>query len=84
MTATTHRYTRRNRIATGGMGEVGLAHDEVLHRDVAVKYLKKEFADDEGSRTRFLQEARAAAFLAETPAGGLPAWRAVFRPRVVL
>ncbi|HET6165309.1 MAG TPA: serine/threonine protein kinase [Marmoricola sp.] len=63
MTATTHRYNRRHRIATGGMGEVWLAHDEVLHRDVAVKYLKKEYADDEGSRTRFLQEARNAAAL---------------------
>jgi serine/threonine-protein kinase len=63
VTATTHRYSRRHRIATGGMGEVWLAHDEVLHRDVAVKYLKKEYADDEGSRTRFLREARSAAAL---------------------
>ena len=58
---TTARYTRRHRIATGGMGEVWLAHDEVLHRDVAVKYLKQEYADDEGFRDRFLQEARNAA-----------------------
>ena len=64
MTTSSHkpaRYTRRHRIATGGMGEVWLAHDEVLHRDVAVKYLKHEYADDEGFRTRFLQEARNAA-----------------------
>jgi tRNA A-37 threonylcarbamoyl transferase component Bud32 len=61
--STTDRYTRRHRIATGGMGEVWLAHDEVLHRDVAVKYLKREYADDEGARTRFLQEARNAAGL---------------------
>lgn len=61
MTATASRYTRRHRIATGGMGEVWLARDEVLHRDVAVKYLKQEYADDEGCRTRFLQEARSAA-----------------------
>jgi eukaryotic-like serine/threonine-protein kinase len=59
----TDRYTRRHRIATGGMGEVWLAHDEVLHRDVAVKYLKREYADDEGFRTRFLNEARSAAAL---------------------
>ncbi|HEX2892942.1 MAG TPA: serine/threonine protein kinase [Marmoricola sp.] len=59
----TERYTRRHRIATGGMGEVWLAHDEVLHRDVAVKYLKHEYADDDGFRTRFLQEARSAASL---------------------
>jgi serine/threonine-protein kinase len=61
--STTDRYTRRHRIATGGMGEVWLAHDEVLHRDVAVKYLKREYADDEGFHTRFLNEARSAAAL---------------------
>jgi eukaryotic-like serine/threonine-protein kinase len=61
--STTDRYTRRHRIATGGMGEVWLAHDELLRRDVAVKYLKREYAEDEGSRTRFLHEARSAAAL---------------------
>jgi serine/threonine-protein kinase len=61
--STTDRYTRLHRIATGGMGEVWLARDEVLHRDVAVKYLKREYADDEGARTRFLHEARNAAAL---------------------
>src|SRR4051812_21130492 len=61
--ADTARYTRRHRIATGGMGEVWLAHDEVLHRDVAVKYLKREYADDEGFHDRFLNEARSAAAL---------------------
>jgi serine/threonine-protein kinase len=59
----TGRYERRRRIATGGMGEVWLAHDEVLHRDVAVKYLKREYADDEAFHVRFLQEARSAASL---------------------
>jgi serine/threonine protein kinase len=63
MNTDTGRYTRRHRIATGGMGEVWLAHDEVLHRDIAVKYLKPEYADDEGFRSRFLQEARHAAAL---------------------
>lgn len=63
MSTGTDRYTRQHRIATGGMGEVWLAHDEVLHRDVAVKYLKREYADDEGARTRFLNEARSAAGL---------------------
>jgi serine/threonine-protein kinase len=61
--STADRYTRLHRIATGGMGEVWCARDEVLHRDVAVKYLKHEFADDEGARRRFLNEARSAAAL---------------------
>ncbi|HEX7716908.1 MAG TPA: serine/threonine-protein kinase, partial [Marmoricola sp.] len=63
MRSTADRYTRLHRIATGGMGEVWCARDEVLHRDVAVKYLKHEFADDEGARRRFLNEARSAAAL---------------------
>ena len=63
MTPNPARYSRRQRIATGGMGEVWLAHDEVLHRDVAVKYLKREYADDEGFHGRFLNEARSAAAL---------------------
>ncbi len=60
---TTGRYVRRHRIATGGMGEVWLAHDDVLHREVAVKYLKREYSEDEGFHTRFLTEARTAASL---------------------
>jgi serine/threonine-protein kinase len=63
MSTDTDRYTRVRRIATGGMGEVWLAHDEILHRDVAVKYLKREYADDAGFRSRFLNEARSAAGL---------------------
>ena len=63
MSTGTDRYTRQHRIATGGMGEVWLAHDVVLNRDVAVKYLKREYADDNGARTRFLNEARSAAAL---------------------
>jgi serine/threonine-protein kinase len=63
VTTLASRYSRLRRIATGGMGEVWLAHDEVLHRDVALKQLKQEYADDEGFRTRFLHEARNAASL---------------------
>ena len=40
------RYERVDRIATGGMGEVWRARDTVLDREVAVKILKHEYADD--------------------------------------
>ena len=41
-----HRYRLDSRIATGGMGEVWRATDTVLNREVAVKVLKHEYADD--------------------------------------
>lgn len=57
------RYQLVHRIATGGMGEVWLAEDTVLDREVAVKVLKQEFADDPVFRARFEAEARHAASL---------------------
>ncbi|MDQ6641125.1 MAG: protein kinase [Actinomycetota bacterium] len=57
------RYEMRSRIATGGMGEVWLAADTVLGREVAVKLLKREYADDPTFRARFETEARHAASL---------------------
>jgi serine/threonine-protein kinase len=57
------RYEPRRLIAVGGMGEVWRATDQVLQRDVACKVLKEEFAHDPGFRSRFLNEARAAASL---------------------
>lgn len=63
MSTSAERYHRRHRIATGGMGEVWLAEDSVLGREVAVKYLKREYADDTGFHDRFLNEARTAAGL---------------------
>lgn len=57
------RYTLVARIATGGMGEVWRAHDEVLQRDVALKLLKAEYADAADFRERFLTEARNAGSL---------------------
>jgi len=58
-----HRYELTRRIATGGMGEVWRARDTVLGREVAVKILKAEYADDPGFRARFETEARHAAAL---------------------
>jgi len=57
------RYRLDSRIATGGMGEVWRATDTVLGREVAVKLLKTEYADDATFRSRFETEARHAAAL---------------------
>jgi serine/threonine-protein kinase len=57
------RYQFTSRIATGGMGEVWRAQDTVLDREVAVKVLKHEYADDPAFRSRFETEARNAAAL---------------------
>src|SRR3712207_6014910 len=45
------------------MAEVYLAHDEVLDRDVALKILRHQYADDEQFVERFRREARSAAGL---------------------
>jgi serine/threonine protein kinase len=57
------RYRLVSKIATGGMGEVWVAHDESLARDVAVKVLREEFAGDPGFLERLRVEARNSAKL---------------------
>lgn len=57
------RYRLDSRIATGGMGVVWRATDTRLDRQVAVKVLKTEYADDPAFRSRFETEARNAAAL---------------------
>lgn len=57
------RYEMRSKIGAGGMGEVYLAHDESLGRDVALKVLPHEFSNDADRLTRFRQEARAVSAL---------------------
>ncbi|MEX2113995.1 MAG: serine/threonine-protein kinase [Pirellulales bacterium] len=44
--------------ATGGLGEVLRATDLQLNREVAVKRIRRLWADDADSRARFLQEAK--------------------------
>ena len=43
--------------ATGGLGAVFVALDEELHREVALKQILDQHADDPNSRARFLREA---------------------------
>lgn len=43
---------------SGGMATVYRAHDEILDRDVAVKIMKPEFANDSNAMAGFFREAR--------------------------
>jgi serine/threonine protein kinase len=57
------RYEIRSKIGSGGMGEVYLAEDTKLDRQVALKVLLNEVAGDEDRVRRFVREAKAASAL---------------------
>jgi hypothetical protein len=57
------RYRLVRRLASGGMGQVWRANDEILGRPVAVKLLRSEYAEDPEFLDRFRAEARRTAAL---------------------
>jgi len=57
------RYDVTSKLGAGGMGEVFLARDTQLDRNVAIKLLSEEFTKNEDRMKRFVQEARTASAL---------------------
>src|SRR4030042_5993586 len=57
------RYLLEERLGSGGMAMVYRARDLMLERTVAIKILRKSYADDPDFRERFRLEAKAAANL---------------------
>ena len=51
------RYEIRSKLGAGGMGEVYLARDVEIGRDVALKVLPSTFSSDKDRLQRFQQEA---------------------------
>ncbi|MYE74888.1 MAG: Stk1 family PASTA domain-containing Ser/Thr kinase, partial [Acidimicrobiaceae bacterium] len=68
------RYELLRRIARGGMADVYLARDASLDRQVAVKVLFPEFANDPSFVERFRREAKAAANLNHPNIVGIYDW----------
>ena len=58
---TVSHYKILEKIGEGGMGEVYLAEDTKLKRQVSLKFLSADLTKDEERKQRFIQEARAAA-----------------------
>jgi serine/threonine-protein kinase len=68
------RYELLRHIARGGMADVYLARDDLLNREVALKVLFPEFANDPSFVERFRREAQAAANLNHPNIVGIYDW----------
>src|SRR6185436_7517629 len=55
------KYEIQKPLGKGAMGMVYLAHDTVLERDVALKVMVSQIADDPELNQRFIREAKAVA-----------------------
>ncbi len=60
---TVGRYKIIHLLGVGGMGEVYLAQDTMLDRQVAIKFLSEKFSTDGDRLSRFIQEAKSASAL---------------------
>jgi serine/threonine protein kinase/formylglycine-generating enzyme required for sulfatase activity len=60
---TSERYAIQHELGRGGMGEVWLAHDTNLGRDVALKFLREDLGDAESLRHKLLLEAQVTGML---------------------
>lgn len=56
-------YEIHRRIGSGGMGDVYAAEHKALGKRVAIKVLRRKFADDETVKARFIREGKLAARL---------------------
>ncbi|HKD38453.1 MAG TPA: protein kinase, partial [Pirellulales bacterium] len=56
-TSSGHRFEPIRTYARGGLGEVLIARDRELHRDVALKQIQFDYADEAECRARFVLEA---------------------------
>ena len=63
---TISHYTITARLGAGGMGEVYLATDSKLDRQVALKFLPDSLKQDPEARERLLREAKAASRLSQS------------------
>src|SRR5215216_3556490 len=64
-------YRVTAKIGSGGMGEVYRATDSKLHREVAIKVLPSEFAQDPDRMARFEREAQVLASLSHSAIAGV-------------